>query len=150
MEYAGFSKRFLAAVIDGLILGTTYLVLLTLPVINNVIFIFFAFYYHFAFETSDMRGTPGKYFMKIALVNKAGDTLTFKECLIRFATSYLSSICFYIGYFIFFFTEKKQTLHDLLAQTYVISNPIIVEVSVWDTFVAQFNKHIRILKEKYL
>ena len=91
MVYSGFFKRFLALFIDGIILGFVYLILLPLPIINNFIFGLLCLYYHVAFETSDMRGTPGKYYMKISLVNASGDTITTKDSIIRFFISYLSS-----------------------------------------------------------
>lgn len=136
MEYAGFTKRFLAAVIDWLILTFLYLVLLPLPIINNFIFALFTIYYHVVFETSIMRGTPGKYYMQITLVDKLGDNISFKQSLIRYFASYISSAVFFFGYFFYFFTDKKQTLHDMFAETYV-TNGVMAEVSVWDTFIEQ-------------
>lgn len=146
MVYSGFFKRFLALFIDGIILGFVYLILLPLPIINNFIFGLLCLYYHVAFETSDMRGTPGKYYMKISLVNASGDTITTKDSIIRFFISYLSSGFFCLGYMFFFFTEKKQTLHDLVARTFVTTNSIMVEVNPWDVFTNQAQKHFHYIK----
>lgn len=136
MEYGSFFKRFLAGMIDSLILTFVYLVLLPFPIINNLIWGLFVIYYHVIFETSVMRGTPGKYYMQITIVDKLGDNISTRQSLVRYFASYLSTLVFFFGYFLYFFTQRKQTLHDLLAETYV-TRGIIVDVSVWDTFIEQ-------------
>jgi uncharacterized RDD family membrane protein YckC len=49
-----------------------------------------------------------------------GGRISFGRAIGRIlAKLFLSGICL-IGYIMFFFTEKKQTLHDLLASTLVV------------------------------
>ncbi|NOT79825.1 MAG: hypothetical protein HOP07_12595 [Bacteriovoracaceae bacterium] len=59
-----------------------------------------------------------------------------KDSLIRFAVSFLSSALFFFGYLISLVTEKKQTLHDFVANTVVLDTSFD-EKNYWKTFVDQ-------------
>ena len=137
MNYAGFWRRFVASFIDGLILMIPSLVLGFVfqggPASMGVGFILGILYRPF-FESSILMGTPGKALMGISVVTEAGARLSFKQALIRFACTYLSVLILFIGYLMQPFTVKRQTLHDLIAETVVIkndTNPDLNYFTVW-------------------
>jgi len=72
------------------------------------------------FESSDKQATPGKQLMKIIVTDQAGKSLTLWQAIIRNTGKIISQMILFIGYFICLFTKRKQTLHDILANTLVI------------------------------
>jgi hypothetical protein len=75
--------------------------------------------------------------MNIAVVKSDGSTLTIKDSLIRFLVSFISSMILCIGYLISLFTEKRQTLHDFVADTVVIVPVTSNDQNFWQIFLAQ-------------
>lgn len=126
MNYAGFWRRFAASLIDGLILSIPGFLLggaiKVLAVGIGINFILSLFYFPF-FESSTMQATPGKALMSLAVTSEQGNRLSFKAALIRFLGRYLSMIVLYIGYIMQLFTEKRQTLHDVLSESVVVNRP---------------------------
>jgi len=49
-----------------------------------------------------------------------GSSLSFGRAFGRTFVSIISALLFYIGYLIAIFSTKKQTLHDLIADTVVV------------------------------
>jgi uncharacterized RDD family membrane protein YckC len=135
MNYAGFWRRFAALLIDAIIIWLISMVTIIafyIPPIGIII----AGFYHVIFETSPLRATPGKALMKIAVVKSNGSLLTIKDSIIRFAVSFISSFILLIGYLMAVFTQRKQTLHDIIADTIVI-NEVFAEQNFWEIFVNQ-------------
>jgi uncharacterized RDD family membrane protein YckC len=117
-HYSGFWRRFLALFIDGAILLIPHVILNSIiPYVGSFILFFL---YKPVFESSSIRGTPGKALLGMVVVTEDGDRLNFKEAVIRMAMSFVSGMFFAIGYFMNLFTAKRQTLHDLVAHTVVI------------------------------
>lgn len=118
LQYSGFWRRFLALFIDGAILLIPHVLLNSMiPYVGSFILFFL---YKPVFESSPIRGTPGKALLGMVVVTEEGDRLSFKVAVIRMAMSFVSGMCFAIGYFMNLFTAKRQTLHDLVAHTVVI------------------------------
>ena len=123
MVYAGFFRRFVALIIDSLILFLPSLVIGgSLSVSGGFGFgIILSFLYKPIFESSALCATPGKALMGIAVVTENDQLrLTFKQAAIRFLSSYVSIIICYIGYLMQPFTSKRQTLHDMISESIVI------------------------------
>ena len=119
-RYAGFWRRFLALFIDGLILMIPNLIVNhILPFAGGVILFLF---YKPVFESSSIRATPGKALMGMIVVGEDGSRLTYKQALIRSLMSIVSGMCAFIGYIMALFTERHQTLHDLVAHTIVLDH----------------------------
>lgn len=135
MNFASFGKRFVAFIIDGLIIWLICAITIA-PWFIPPLCIIVAALYHMIFETSPMKATPGKAIMDICVVKSDGSILTIKDSLIRFAVSFLSSALFFFGYLISLVTEKKQTLHDFVANTVVVDTSFD-EKNYWKTFVDQ-------------
>ena len=114
---ASIGRRILAKILDFMVLIVPGVCLNWLiPGVGGFIALFL--YYPF-FESSILMATPGKYWVGIQVRNLDGTRVSFRTAVIRHLLSYISSF-FLIGYFFALFTEKKQTLHDLLASTLVV------------------------------
>ena len=76
--------------------------------------------YYALFEASSWQGTPGKRVFRIYVTDLDGKKITFWRASIRYFGRKISEIIFLVGYFIAGFTEKKQALHDILANCLVL------------------------------
>lgn len=135
MVYSSLWRRAAAAIIDGIILSA----ISTLCV--RVVFLFpLAFILHFfykpIFESSPARATPGKYLAEISVCRSNGDRLSLKDAYIRYFSSWLSGIILGLGYFVALFNNKKQTLHDIMADTVVIDQ-VYENAGLWTEWVNQ-------------
>lgn len=70
-------------------------------------------------ESSASQATIGKRAMNLIVADENGNRLNTQQALIRNVSRIISGIICLIGYFMAFFTEKKQTLHDIIAKTNV-------------------------------
>lgn len=141
MNYAGFWRRFAASLIDGLIM-------LIPSIFLGVVFrggfastglgFILGFLYRPFFESSTLNGTPGKALMKISVLSQTGERLTFKQACIRFFCGYLSALLLCIGYLIQPFTAKRQTLHDMIAETVVVNNETTPDINYFSVWKDQF------------
>ncbi|MFA6280565.1 MAG: RDD family protein [Bdellovibrionales bacterium] len=76
---------------------------------------------YFAVQESSARGaTIGKRIMGLRVVDENGRRLTFSLATLRYAVKIISMIPMMLGFFLAFFTSKRQALHDLIANTVVI------------------------------
>lgn len=76
---------------------------------------------YFALFESTKKATPGKMLIGIEVVNINGEKVTFLQATLRYIGKRISGLILGIGYLMAAFTEKKQALYDLIAQTLVIS-----------------------------
>jgi len=76
--------------------------------------------YFVGFEGSAKQATPGKMAMGLVVTNQRGGRISYLRALGRFAGKYLSAFILLIGFIMVAFTERKQGLHDMLAQTLVV------------------------------
>jgi uncharacterized RDD family membrane protein YckC len=130
MQYAGFWRRFAAVLIDGLFLS---LPCLALSIIFPFGVVFASLIYKPVFEASPLKATPGKALMGIVVVSESGQRLSLRQAFIRYLASFFSSLLLMCGYLMSLFTEKRQTLHDIIAETVVIheKSPEVNYFSVW-------------------
>lgn len=136
-SYAGFWMRFLAAVIDGiLMLIATMILLVPLMLIVGLagdaaaiegvanLFSYFvsiplAWLYEALMTSSEKQATVGKLALGLRVTDLNGNRISFGRATGRHFAKYLSQIILMIGYLIQPFTERKQALHDILAGTVV-------------------------------
>jgi uncharacterized RDD family membrane protein YckC len=76
------------------------------------------------FEASERQGTIGKTAMGLIVADENGNRLDMQKALIRNIMRLVSGFICLIGYLMAFFTEKKQTLHDIVAKTNVYTKPV--------------------------
>ena len=127
--YAGFWERFAAGLVDGLIVGVAMLPIQWLSTYMNTGAYFILglgtiarWVYSAVQQSGEKQATIGQNLLNIKLVSLDGNEITFLQATGRHFAKYLSILLFMAGYFMFFFTEKKQCLHDLLAGTIVVKH----------------------------
>ncbi len=128
-QYAGAGARFLAALIDGLILFAIGFVI-GLPFgateensINSMVqglslLINLGYFVWYQGKTGQ---TLGKKIMKIKVVDLNGKTPAYFTFFLReFIGKFISAIILGIGYFMILWDKQKQGLHDKIASTVVV------------------------------
>jgi uncharacterized RDD family membrane protein YckC len=130
-QYASFGKRFLAALLDGIILSIiNILVGFVLGLIlgrnganiGGLVGILIAWLYYALQESSPKQATLGKQALGIVVTDLEGKPIDLVKATIRYFSKYISAIILFIGYIMAAFTEKKQALHDIIAGTLVLNN----------------------------
>lgn len=147
MEYAGFGVRFVGHVIDSVILYVVRVMIFAVfsisatPVFYTdnpsaaqilttagfsfsvvMISIAIGWLYKALMESSPKQATVGKMAMGIKVTDMKGDRLTFAHASGRYFAHIITGMTLGIGYLTILFTEKKQAVHDLIANTLVVKN----------------------------
>ena len=73
-------------------------------------------------ESSAKMATIGKKAMGIVVTDMDGERITFMRATGRFFGKWVSGAIMYIGYIMAAFTEKKQALHDMMANCLVMKD----------------------------
>lgn len=143
IKYAGFWTRFIAALLDGIILyilgaiigflagtivGTIYGIIVgsaygveeVMQPIALILGILITWVYFAVLESSPKQATLGKQAMKIMVVDTNGNRISSGKAWTRAFFRGISGLILGIGFIMAAFTEKKQTLHDILAGTLVV------------------------------
>ena len=84
-------------------------------------------------ESSRLQATFGKLLLGIKIVDLSGKRISFARATGRFFAKALSGQVLLIGYFMAAFSERKQTLHDLLAGTLVVAKECTVSAKASPT-----------------
>lgn len=126
--YGGFWIRFLAYVVDALIIfiGTAVIAfvaafagdiggLLALLVVLLGPFVYFA-----AMQSSARQATFGKALVGLKVTDTSGARISFPRALGRELAKLISSFALMIGFLLAAFTQRKQALHDMVASTLVV------------------------------
>lgn len=122
MGYAGFWKRFVALLIDGVILAIIGALanLLLADWLASTIGVLLGWLYFAYMESSTSQATFGKQAMGIYVTDINGQRISFLRASGRYFAKILSGLILFIGYIMAAFTARKQALHDLLASTLVL------------------------------
>ncbi|MFA7245198.1 MAG: RDD family protein [Candidatus Magasanikbacteria bacterium] len=64
--------------------------------------------------------TPGKIILGLKIVNEQGENINTSQSFIRFFSTIVSAVPFFIGFIWAGFEPQKRAWHDLLARTYVV------------------------------
>jgi uncharacterized RDD family membrane protein YckC len=139
LAYASVGRRFLAILVDGLILGILVfapimVILLTASMksgdVNGTpawmtILTILEYLLPAAYEIffiGKYGATPGKMLMKIKVVSPDGGPISYGRSTGRYFAKMLSGIILYIGYLMAFWDEEKRALHDRICKTRVINS----------------------------
>jgi uncharacterized RDD family membrane protein YckC len=120
---AGFGERFVAALIDGLLLGVVQFILRVLfgVILGSVLGIALGVAYYAYFEGSPSGQTPGKRAMNIRVIDfLAGGPIDPGRAVLRYVARFVSGIPCLLGYFWMLWDPEKQTWHDKLSNTVVV------------------------------
>ena len=150
VRYAGFWRRFVAHLIDQIIIGLVALMLF-IPALalvgigigagiseespSAIGFIFAAiaayltailavvilqWLYYALMESSNKQATLGKLAIGIIVTDMNGGRISFGRATGRYFGKIVSGMILSIGYIMAGFTEKKQALHDIMASCLVV------------------------------
>lgn len=155
--YAGFWTRFLANILDVLLLGSG-MILLALAIAGLIAytgrdgivhstlaasllygsFIFISAAYYTLMEAGIQNGTFGKRWMNIKVLDKLGNRLSISRSVWRLFAHLFSWLPLYLGFLIQPFTPRKQALHDLLAGTVVVQSSDSKKIPIMATMLVLF------------
>lgn len=137
LTYASFWRRAGAFLLDALLLS--FLLSLVLPLLGinvapklddiearlkmQVVAAFIGWVYYASFESSAKQATLGKQLFGIFVTDTEGYRLTFARATGRYFAKMLSGLILLIGYLMAAFTERRQALHDKVADTLVLQHP---------------------------
>jgi uncharacterized RDD family membrane protein YckC len=136
IQYATFGQRFVAALIDGILLR------MVSGIVQSVLRMFFfamptrqmgalgafsfalsiclTWLYYALMESSSQQATLGKMAMKLVVTDLDGHPITFGRATGRYFASLLSGAVCLIGYLTMLNDPRRQTWHDKLAGTLVL------------------------------
>jgi uncharacterized RDD family membrane protein YckC len=127
LNYSSFFRRLGAVLLDMLILIIPGLLIGSLIPVAGGLLVWFL-YVPFL-ESSVLRATIGKKLMGIQVVDLSGSRITFRAAMIRALMKLVSSALLFIPHLLALFTEKRQALHDLVADTVVVYGRVEVPVA---------------------
>lgn len=128
-KYAGFWIRFGAYLLDSLIVGVPSIIIFFMlslsmgfmgMILGIVISLVIGWIYNASLESSEKQATIGKQAVGVKVVDYKGKRLSFVLATGRYFAKILSGLILLIGFFMIGFTERKQGLHDFIANTYVV------------------------------
>ncbi len=143
VRYGGFWRRVAAALVDGIGLWVVSLaasfvmrVSAGVPVapiwkassgatplftcVEGLIGLIIDWIYFAGLESSVRQATLGKMALKIRVTDLAGRRISFGRATGRYFGKILSTLILFIGFLMVAFSEKKQGLHDRIAETLVV------------------------------
>lgn len=143
-SYAGFWKRFVATIIDGIILqiggfiigmvlgvfmGGTMVaggagegdILAASTVLGFILGMVLNWLYYTLMECSSKQATLGKMALGIIVTDLDGQPISFGRANGRYWGKIISTLILCIGFIMAGFTEKKQALHDIMAGCLVVN-----------------------------
>jgi uncharacterized RDD family membrane protein YckC len=120
-QFAPMGTRFIALVIDAIILGIIggLLVGVGRGAGGGISFVVGLVYYWY-FLTRQNGQTPGKNLMKIRVIKTDGQPLSDSDAILRYIGYYINSAVIMLGWIWALFDAEKQGWHDKIAQTYVV------------------------------
>jgi len=145
VRYGGFWRRWLAFIVDGLIIGAvmlpfgvglgfaqlgtmlnsdemngeTIMSMIAASMLVWMIRVMVSFLYGAGFESSRFQATPGKMMVGVRVTTLEGGRVSFGRAAGRQLGKWLSGLILCIGYLLVAFSDRKQGLHDMLAGTLV-------------------------------
>ena len=124
VTYAGFWKRVAALLIDSVVISaaTGILTAVTFGMAWFSIFLL-PWVYEAIMLSSEKQATVGKMVLGIVVTDVNGGRITFARATGRHFAKWLSALILGIGFLMVAFTEKKQALHDMIADTLVVNRP---------------------------
>lgn len=147
LVYGGFWLRFVAYIIDTVLLTAVSMVFgfivgliagifiglaghdkadTILPLVQVMVMIptFIVVWLYFAcMESSRLQATLGKMALGLRVTDRQGNRIGFGRATGRFFGKIISALPIYVGFMMAGWTERKQALHDLIADTLVVRKP---------------------------
>jgi uncharacterized RDD family membrane protein YckC len=126
VSYAGFWARFLAMVIDAIVVSVaTGIVSAASFGVATIAVVFCGPWLYEAFMlSSEWQATVGKRAMSIVVTGADGGRISFARATGRHFAKWISGLILFIGFIMAAFTEKRQGLHDMIAETLVVNRTL--------------------------
>ena len=109
-----------ASIFEDLDNPATQMIFISFSIVIGLAALIINWLYYAIMECSNYQGTLGKMALSLKVTNLEGHKISFAQATGRFFGKFLSSFIIYIGYLMIGFTEKKQGLHDILANCLVL------------------------------
>ena len=123
--YGGFWKRVAALLIDSVVISFASGVISAATVGVGAVSIFvLPWLYEALMLSSEKQATLGKMALGMAVTDLNGGRLSFGRATGRHFAKWVSALILGIGFLMAAFTERKQGLHDLIAETLVVNRPL--------------------------
>jgi len=123
-EYVGFWARFLAYILDIIILGIPAgiinMILLISGLDSLTSLVSIGMIVLVIWMEGTKGGTPGKLVLGYKIVNNKGKFIGIPGAILRYLGKIVSGLILGIGFLMIGLTEKKQGLHDKIANCYVV------------------------------
>ncbi|WP_020699111.1 RDD family protein [Reyranella massiliensis] len=139
VAYGGFWVRFLAYIIDSILLNIVIGIIAAIMGVNifdmnpedaadfnpmfSVVVVVIVWLYFALMESSERGATLGKMALGLRVVSNSGQRLSFLNATGRYFAKILSAIILCIGFLMIAFTDRKRGLHDMIAGTLVVKYP---------------------------
>ncbi|MDT8447557.1 MAG: RDD family protein [bacterium] len=143
-QYATLGKRAVALVIDWVAVDVIMILLVLVgalvsgdPVagISDALWaLLVPMVYEVGMVASKYQATLGKLALGIRVSDQHGAPLGLKGSTIRYVAKILSGFLLGLGYLMAVFTENRQTLHDLVAQSWVLEGSVPIEPAASEEF----------------
>ena len=122
---ASFGRRLVAALVDGIIVGVVYVILVAIlgRGLGYAVTVLVGLAYYTYFEGSPSGQTPGKRALDIRVYDFSGGStngIGYGRAFIRYIGRIVSSIPCGLGYLWMLWDKEKQTWHDKIASTVVV------------------------------
>jgi uncharacterized RDD family membrane protein YckC len=143
LVYAGFWLRFAALLIDGIIMlplilpyfgailfmdavdNDTLKVIAGILVVLCWLLVFVGQWLYFAMlESGKSQATVGKRLLGLQVTDRQGARIGFGRATGRYFAKLISALPFEIGFMMAGWTARKQALHDIIADTLVVRQPV--------------------------
>jgi len=126
--YGGFWIRFLAYIVDSLIVFIGCVVIAAAAAlageiasaIGSLVLLVGPFLYFAGMQASARQATFGKALLGLKVAGAGGDRISFLRSLGRELAKLISAFALMIGFLLAAFTQRKQALHDMVASTVVV------------------------------
>ena len=121
-NYAGFWIRFVAFILDAILLGAIGSIVAGGPrnQMAGVVSLAVGWLYYAFMESSSYQATLGKLALSLKVTDLNGKKIGFGKATGRYFAKFLSAVILLIGFIMVAFSEKKQGLHDRIAGTLVV------------------------------
>ena len=121
--YVSVWKRFWAFIIDVCVFALLFIVLAQLmdDFTVSLVLLVLIWLYYALLESSPWQASLGKRMMGLKVVDKRGRRLTFVKATKRLLSRLVTNLTFYFGFFTAAFDSHKETLHDKMSKSVVIS-----------------------------
>ena len=118
--YAGFWQRFLAGIIDSIILIVIEVILIFIPIIGWILSLFVTWLYFAIQHSSTKQATFGMRALDIKITNENHGKIGFWRATGNFYLTVISALLVFIGFLMIAFTSRKQGFHNLISRTLCI------------------------------